>query len=174
MADDWAKQMTDRIGETIRELREPQSVQWLEDRTDELGHRVSRSTVNELENKRRKSITLADVMVLAAALEVPVGHLIYPPDGPIIVEALPDLLIPRADAIEFLGGTVTDIQHDREELADALQKADEARATIEKLAMKVDGMVARGEIPPAGKRLVQTGPRSFKLVHEQEGPGDGG
>jgi transcriptional regulator with XRE-family HTH domain len=133
MADDWAKQMTDRIGETIRELREPQSVQWLEDRTDELGHRVSRSTVNELENQRRKSVTLADVMVIAAALDVPLAHLIWPPNGPLAVEALPGKLVPRHEALEALAGGEADIRHDREELNEAMRTIGAAQETVRKL-----------------------------------------
>jgi transcriptional regulator with XRE-family HTH domain len=133
MADEWAKEMADRIGKAVRDLREPQSVQWLEDRTAELGHRVSRSTVNELENRRRKSVTLADVMVLAAALNVPVAHLIWPPDGPLAVEVLPGELVPRHEALESLAGGEADIQRDRNELNEAMRTISAAQETVRKL-----------------------------------------
>jgi hypothetical protein len=92
-----------------------------------------------LENRRRKSVTLADVMVIAAALDVPLAHLIWPPSGPLAVEALPGRLVPRADALEMLAGTAVDIAADAEEMAEALVRLDTARATVEKLMRRMDG-----------------------------------
>jgi len=100
MADEWAQDLTDRIAGQIRKLREPKSVQWLEDRTVELGSRVSRSTISELETGRRKTITLADVLILAAALDVSLADLVYPGNGD--VEILPGKRVPRSQALDAL------------------------------------------------------------------------
>ena len=160
MADEWAKRMADRIGETIRDLREPQSVQWLEDRTAELGHRVSRSTINELENRRRKSITLADAIVLAAALNAPLAHLVYEPDGPLVVEALPGRMVPRVGAVEALAGTTADVNHDREELNEAMRTIEAARTTVRKLMQRLDP----ADVAAADQLVVQEGPRRYRIA----------
>jgi hypothetical protein len=105
MTDDWAQAMTNRIAAQIRELRGKRSVQWLEGRTIELGSRVSRSTISELETGQRKTITLADVIVLAAALEVPVIDLIYPGTWNTAVNLLPGVRVSKAEAAEKFGGS---------------------------------------------------------------------
>jgi hypothetical protein len=102
MTDEWAQATTKCIAGQIKALRDSRSVQWLEDRTAELGSKVSRSTISELETGRRKTITLTDVIVLAAALEVSVADLLYP--GNSDVEALPGKRVPRAEALEALVG----------------------------------------------------------------------
>jgi hypothetical protein len=105
MPDDWARSLTNRVAAQIKELRGSRSVQWLEDRTVELGSRISRSTISELETGQRKSITLADVIVLAAALDVSVVDLIYPGTGKDVVEVLPGVHMTKAEAAEVFGGS---------------------------------------------------------------------
>jgi len=129
----WAQKMANVIGTEIRRLRGGRTLRWLDERTVELGHRVSRSTLNDLENGNRTVVPLADAIVLAAALGVPVSHLVYPPDGPLVVEALPGKTIPRAEAVELLAGTAADAQNNREEIAEAMAKIAGAQATVQKL-----------------------------------------
>ncbi len=90
----WSKELTARIGREVKRLREEGgekklSAQWLADRTAELGHPIPRTTISETEQGKRSTITLQEVLVLAAALEVPPIQLLYPdiPDGK--VEMLP-------------------------------------------------------------------------------------
>ncbi|CAN1549455.1 Cro/C1-type helix-turn-helix domain [Mycobacteriaceae bacterium] len=106
MADEWAQAMTNRLGAQIKELRGSRSVQWLEDRTVELGSRISRSTISELETGQRKSITLADVIVLARALDVLAVDLIYPGDYSDTVEALPGVYVEKGEAKEMIAGSL--------------------------------------------------------------------
>lgn len=73
-SDDWTKE----IATEIRHLRGDRSAQWLSDRTDELGHRVTRSIITDLETGRRKYISLAELTVLAAALDTYPIALAYP------------------------------------------------------------------------------------------------
>lgn len=106
MADEWAQAMTTRLGAQIKELRGSRSVQWLEDRTVELGSRISRSTISELETGQRKSITLADVIILARALDALAVDLIYPGDYTDTVEALPGVHVQKGEAKEMIAGSL--------------------------------------------------------------------
>jgi len=78
MSDDWVAETTKRIGKAIQDLRGKRSGQWLSDRTAELGHRVSRSTISEIETYRRKTITVTDLILLAAALNTAPVALVFP------------------------------------------------------------------------------------------------
>jgi hypothetical protein len=104
MSDTWPDEMTTRIAAEIKRLRGDRSGQWLSDRTAELGHRVSRSTISEIETGRRKSITVADLILLAWALRVPPIRLLYPklPDGP--VEVVPGRSEPSIRAATWFSG----------------------------------------------------------------------
>ncbi|TCJ68724.1 UNVERIFIED_ORG: hypothetical protein EDC92_1485 [Dietzia maris] len=96
--------MTARIGTTISHLRVERSVQWLADETKGLGHHVSRTTLWELEAGKRKNISVAELLIIAAALEVPPLSLVFPelPDG--VVRALPDTPMTSFDAIRWASG----------------------------------------------------------------------
>lgn len=76
----------------------------MSDRTGELGHLVTRSTIADLEIGRRKHVLLSELVVIAAALEVPPITLIYPhlPDG--AVEALPHVESSSYDAAQWFSG----------------------------------------------------------------------
>jgi len=112
MSEDWAERLTKRIGEEIKRLRGDRSGQWLSDRTAELGHRVSRSTISEIETHRRKSITAADLVILAAALDTAPVALVYPPPYNEDVEALPGKLISKFDAAQEFSG-IFDAKRDK-------------------------------------------------------------
>lgn len=106
MSDTWVQELTSRVAAEIRRLRGTRSVQWLSDKTDELGHRVSRSTISELENGKRQTIALDAVIVLAAALNTAPITLIYP--GPYAVtdrvELLPDVNARMISAAQWFAG----------------------------------------------------------------------
>ncbi len=114
MSESWPDEMTARIAAEIKHLRGERSGQWLSDRTDELGHRVSRSTISEIETRRRKSITIADLIILAAALDTTPLALIYPEDDGI--EVLPGAYMSRAEAMHLFTGIA-----DPEEITRRLQ-----------------------------------------------------
>lgn len=101
----WSDEMTKRVGEQIKTLRgKLRSAQWLADRTVELGHPVSRTAISEFETNKRKTISVADLTVLAAALGVPPIALIFPdlPDGK--VEALPGVEATSIAAAQWFSG----------------------------------------------------------------------
>lgn len=76
----------------------------MSERTAALGHRVSRSTISEIETGRRKSITLADFIILAAALDTAPVALIYPGPYREDIRALPELKIPQIWAVRWFSG----------------------------------------------------------------------
>lgn len=100
----WQHEMTERIGKQVRELRGNRTALWLSERTAELGMKISRSALSELESGKRRSISLAEFLILSAALEVPPAHLLYPtyPDG--IAEVIPGLDEPSHSAADWIGG----------------------------------------------------------------------
>lgn len=107
MSDSWPDEVTTRIASEIKRLRVEVldvSGQWLSDRTHELGHRVSRSTISEIESGRRKSITIADLVILAAALDTVPIALIYPGPYSQDVRALPKLQVPQIWAVRWFSG----------------------------------------------------------------------
>jgi transcriptional regulator with XRE-family HTH domain len=106
MSDSWPDEVTARMAAEIKRLRGERSGQWLSDRTAELGHRVSRSTISEIETGRRKSITITDLIILAVALHVPPIRLLYPdlPDG--MTEFVPGKEVTSIEAVQWFSGEV--------------------------------------------------------------------
>ena len=101
---EWQKEMTDRIGRQVQSLRGKNTALWLSERTEKLGMKISRSALSELENGKRKSISLAEFLVLAAALDVSPIALLFPdyPDGE--VEFLPGIKTSSFEASNWISG----------------------------------------------------------------------
>lgn len=102
---DWQQSTVDRVGEAVKTLRGDRSAQWLSDVTDELGCRVGRSTISDIENGRRKYVALHELVMLAAALGTsPAALLTFGsvPDGEL--ELLPGRTVNGLDAADWLGG----------------------------------------------------------------------
>lgn len=80
---DWQKEMTATVGVNVKKLRADRSHLWLQNETEKLGFRVSRSGISELETGKRSSISVAEWLILARALEVAPVVLLMPdyPDG---------------------------------------------------------------------------------------------
>lgn len=102
---DWTTSTVRRIGAKVKELRKGKfSAEGLAERVTELGYPYSRSALVNLEYGRKSSIDLGELLVLAAALEVPPMLLLYPDlaDGP--VEALPGVTTTSFRAAQWFGG----------------------------------------------------------------------
>ena len=85
-------------------MRGRNSAQWLADRTKELGYEVSRSVISDLENGRRRYVTTAELVILAAALNTSPVVLIYPGPYDIHVELAPGLRVIEFDAAQWFSG----------------------------------------------------------------------
>lgn len=77
---EWADELVANFAASMKKRRDKLglSAQKLADRTVELGHPVNRSVVAALESGRRKRLLLPDAIVLAAALETSLAHLLFP------------------------------------------------------------------------------------------------
>lgn len=104
-ADRWKKDQVIRIGNAIRVLRGRRSAAWLSDATAELGERVERSTITDIETGRRRYVGIHELSVLALALgATPAALLTYGsmPDGPVSVA--PGLSAPAHVVSAWWGG----------------------------------------------------------------------
>ena len=120
--------------DAVKALRGDRSAQWLSDVTDELGCRVGRSTISDIENGRRKYIAVHELLMLAAALGTsPAALLTFGsvPDGEL--ELLPGRTVNGIDAADWLGGgrlnrftpAATGLPQDHEQTAQLLAAARE-------------------------------------------------
>ncbi|CCC45993.1 helix-turn-helix domain-containing protein [Mycobacterium canetti] len=101
----WGEHEAYRVAREIERLRAGRSTQWLADRTKELGCEVSRSVITDLENGRRRYVTTAELLVLAAALNVPPVVLVYPgPRYEEYIEVLPGVQSTEIDAVQWFSG----------------------------------------------------------------------
>lgn len=102
---DWSERLTAQIGQGIEQCRGKRSDQWIADKTAEMGHPLSRSAISEYRRGIRKTMPVADWLVIAAALGVPPVALLFPnlPDGE--VELLPDRKeVVAFDALQWVTG----------------------------------------------------------------------
>ena len=103
---EWAAQLTRVIAEQIRRYRNERgmSAQRLASRCRDFGLEISRSTLADLENGRRPIVSVAELLVLAAALEVPPRLLMLPLGRPEELEIVPGLKVSIWDAESWWDG----------------------------------------------------------------------
>jgi len=104
MAKDWVADQAERVGRELKRLRGRRSGQWLSDRTAELGYRVPRTTISELENGKRKYVSTAELAILARALDTAPVALLYPPPYQDDIELLPGQSSTSWSAAEWFSG----------------------------------------------------------------------
>ncbi len=99
---------TQAVAERVRELRDKRrlSAQALADRCEQLGWpTLDRTVIANLENGRRRSITIDELMVLALALDVALVHLLVPFDDDAEVEIAPALgAVPAVNVRAWIRG----------------------------------------------------------------------
>lgn len=105
----WASDRAGEFGEAVKMWRERRklSAAALARLTEEIGYPITRGTIAKIEgNHRAGKVDLAEVVTLAAALEVAPIELLYPnlADGP--VEVLPGEQVSSWKAVERFGGEV--------------------------------------------------------------------
>ena len=104
MKQDWADGVHRSIAAAIKDARANRSAQWLADQTQRLGHPISRAAIANYESGRKKTLDIAELLVLAAALRIPPLTLLFArlPDGP--VELLPGVQTTSWDAAAWFSG----------------------------------------------------------------------
>ncbi len=92
----WSVRLSRRIATQIRFWREQRGLTALQlaKRTAQLGYSLPRGVIANLENNRRDSVTVAELLILAAALDVPPVLLIAPVGREREVEMLPGTQTP--------------------------------------------------------------------------------
>lgn len=102
----WPAELTRLIAGEIRRYRNERGLsgQQLADRCARFGLEISRATITDLENGRRVSMTVAELLVLAAALEVSPLLLVVPLGLREDMEILPGLTVNAWDAAKWIGG----------------------------------------------------------------------
>lgn len=87
----WQQEQTNRVGQAIRALRGERSVAWVSDATEQLGYRVTKALITDMEIGRRKYVAVHEISVIAAALGVtPVVLLTWGDMPDAEVEVLPN------------------------------------------------------------------------------------
>ncbi|MFG1855007.1 helix-turn-helix domain-containing protein [Actinomadura geliboluensis] len=98
---------TQVVSRQVRELRTRRgmSAQALADRCAELGMPdLKRQAITNLENGRRATVTVDELLVLAYALDVPPVMLFVPLDGETRLQITPDHDVPSLDALIWVTG----------------------------------------------------------------------
>lgn len=102
----WPERFTAGVAAQIGHYRESRglSFQQLADKCSKLGYPTLRTTLANLENGRRKSITMHEVLVISAALNVPPVLLLFPGLAQSAVEVLPGMDSPAFGAAQWFSG----------------------------------------------------------------------
>jgi transcriptional regulator with XRE-family HTH domain len=113
--DTWAGDVTRAVAAEVRRWRERRglSAQQLSDKTRDLGFHVPRSVIANLETNRRDTIGVAEILILAAALDVPPIQLITPVGLKEKLGTLPGLSLSAWEARGWIIGAILPRYHSR-------------------------------------------------------------
>ncbi|MFG2640807.1 helix-turn-helix domain-containing protein [Streptomyces sp. NPDC048370] len=107
--ENWNAVIARRVGERVAYFRKRVgekgiTAQALADRCADLGHPLDRTVIAKLEKGLRQSVTVPDLVVLAAALGVSPTALAVPIDQQKDVEILPGQEVPAYEAVTWFAG----------------------------------------------------------------------
>lgn len=103
----WDIRLVEQTGSAMRRVRRRKGkpASWLSNQTAALGLRVSPQVIAKLDSGHRGgALSVSELLVLAAALEVPPALLLFPgyPEGE--VEFLPGRIVQSKEAVEWFSG----------------------------------------------------------------------
>ncbi|MFE4336093.1 helix-turn-helix domain-containing protein [Streptomyces sp. NPDC056831] len=103
---DWSVSVSRTIAQEVRRHRLAQgmSAQQLADACERLGAPMPRTVISNIENGRRGNVTVAEVGILAAALEVAPVALLFPVGHAEEVEHLPGRTVSPLEAADWWNG----------------------------------------------------------------------
>jgi len=93
-----------RIAGAIKRARGKRSAQWLADRTAELGYPITRAQIANYESGRKQSLDIAELIVVAAALDMSPVTLVYPGPYEQGIELLPGVEASEFEAAQWFSG----------------------------------------------------------------------
>ncbi len=104
--DEWSRALVGGVAESVRFHRNRQrmSAQQLADECSQLGYPVPRSVLTNLENGRRDTVSVAELLVLSAVLRVPPVLLLFPLGRVAVTEVLPDTRTSTWGAVQWVMG----------------------------------------------------------------------
>ena len=145
----WERRHAAKLGKAVQKLRGERSAVWLEQRTAELGLKMTRQTVADLESGRRRFVTTAELLVLAAALDTTPIALMYPnpsdePDN--VVEVLPGIEATGFQAAQWFSGSRVGFTEEDVEVGadDDAAESDRRRAAWVKASAELNIVLLRG------------------------------
>ncbi|MGH3257793.1 MAG: helix-turn-helix domain-containing protein [Streptosporangiaceae bacterium] len=102
----WSAEFAKLVGGQVKRWRTERgiSAQKLADRCADLGMEIPRAVLANLENGRRPVVQVTELLILAAALEVPPVVLIAPLGSQADIEILPGRTLTTRDAVLWLSG----------------------------------------------------------------------
>ncbi|MEU6033931.1 helix-turn-helix transcriptional regulator [Actinomadura sp. NPDC047616] len=102
----WARNLSSTVASQVRYFRNRRgwSAQQLADACTVLGYPLTRSALANLESGRRPTIAVAELLILARALNVPPVLLVFPVGRLDTVEPAPGTEAPAWDAAKWFGG----------------------------------------------------------------------
>lgn len=100
----WDVEMHARIADAIKAARGKRSAQWLADRTADLGYPITRAQIANYESGRKKNLDIAELLVIAAALNTSPVNLVFPGPYDAQVEFLPGRHVPELAAADWFSG----------------------------------------------------------------------
>ncbi|MDR1633994.1 MAG: helix-turn-helix domain-containing protein [Bifidobacteriaceae bacterium] len=106
LSERWHQRLSAQVGRSIAAARTAKglSAQALSDRLGDLGHELGRATISQLEHGQR-DVKLADVLAIAAALDVPPVTLVFDPEAQATVEAVPERRVATRQAVAWWRGS---------------------------------------------------------------------
>jgi transcriptional regulator with XRE-family HTH domain len=149
--DPWAARITRSIAEEMRQRRKARgmSAEDLAAACTDLGMPIPRSTLADLENGRRASISVAEWLAIAAALDVPPVMLLCPVGTAQTAEVLPGAETPAFRAAQWVAGEAP-LRHPgrADVLTDWLPTAGPGAPL---LAYRLNDAAARDQLDAAGR-----------------------
>lgn len=128
----WQKSTAARIGRAVQSRRRELKLTAasLAARCAELGYPISRVAVGKIESGHREGkLDVAELLALAAALDIPPISLVYPAGPDALVEMTPGEQVPTYHAIAWFGGD-RDLAWPGPEIVDPAEARDRANSAV--------------------------------------------
>jgi transcriptional regulator with XRE-family HTH domain len=171
-AREWELDLAGRIGKAVASRRKALGLTAVEvaDRTKELGYPITRVAVAKIENNGRAGkIDVAEILVLAAALDLPPVLLLLPsyPDGE--AELLPGRPAKDGDSLAWITGTGTLPVREGEESLPPNPGVDLIREAVVEWELRFRELeIASAALATEGDETLQTFREGFLERHREK------
>lgn len=163
----WEMRHAAGIGKAVKKQRGRRTAAWLEERTEELGLKMTRQAIADLETGRRRFVTTAELLVLAEALDTTPVNLMFQDvsdDAENVIEVLPGIETTGFQATQWFSGHRSGFVDPDEEPDDPDNSASEkSRAALG--AVLLENWRLLDELKQRRARIVT--PRGGSLTPEQ-------